>query len=495
MSTVDVSTRLGPVRGVSRGTTHQFLGLRYAEPPGRYLPCRPVRPWTSTYDATAMREQCHQRPGINIPTGRRFADGLGPLPDAPMSEDCLFLNIYVPAAPVSTARPVLVWVHGGGFWEGSANGFDGSVLCVTADAVVVIVSYRVGYLGVADLRGLGGDYAGSVNLWHQDQIAALQWVHDNIGDYGGDPGNVTVLGQSAGGTSTIALAASPRTQGLMHRAVALSPAFIASNNDQHGALAAVLGIEASAVPEWLLAATPEELVAVAHAGALPSPFVDGEVIPRNPHEALRNNAVPLICGFTPHEGQYLNVAMGFDGLSPDTIGLFASFVAHLSADAVPDDYLDRLLTVTPTDDPLVFADLVWTDLIRCSSVLAAEATARSGAAAWHYLFDVPGNLLGHPMESTHCVDIPFTFGLFEIPERARYLWVTDDEANRELAQRWMQMIGTFARTGSPGGSLGHWPRYDESSRHSLHVTSGHCTVLTDLDATHREKVWTRSVPL
>lgn len=494
---IELGTRLGAVRGTSDGEVSRFLGLRYAEPARRMLPPEPVQPWTGTYDATSMGAQAPQRRGIDTPGGPRAADCLGLFPPEPLSEDCLFLNVYLPTVPAERPRPVMVWVHGGGFWEGSPNIYDGGRLARAADAVVVIIGYRVGYLGVADARQLGGEYARSVNLWLQDQVMALRWVHDTIADFGGDPGNVTVMGQSAGGTSTIALAASAMTRGLLRRAMAFSPAFILPPMDQPEILSSFLEIPAAEVAQWLVAASVEDLLGLANAGATPMPFVDGEVIPADPHVAIasRVEAVPMVSGFAPHEGEYLNHAMQWDGLPESLISEVARGAARLmSPDADrPGDYLERLAAVYPSAGSLAFSDVVWTDLIRASSILAVEATARAGADSWHYTLDVPGELFGDPVGATHGLDVPFTFGMFDDPARADYLWLANDPPNRKLAQRWMSSLGSFVRDGSPGEALGEWPTYNLNDRPTLRIDREGSSVAFDVDAPFRTGVWTRSV--
>ena len=176
---VTISTRLGKVRGTQRARVHLFLGLRYGEPPRRFLSPVASGSWRGTFDATSSPNRALQ----HKTEGTLGAPILGE-----MSEDCLFLNI---ATPDNTGRlrPVLFWIHGGGFINGSGNELDGTVLAEQGDVVVVAVNYRLGSFGLLDLSSHGPEYKGSSSNSIRDLVLAMQWVRDNIEDYGGDPEN------------------------------------------------------------------------------------------------------------------------------------------------------------------------------------------------------------------------------------------------------------------------------------------------------------------
>ena len=207
----------GAVRGAAVSGVYQFLGLPYAAPPTGNLRWRPPRPpagWRGVRDATQFAPSCPQPK-----QGNPF------LPPGALSEDCLYLNIYTPTFRRTADRPVLVWIHGGGFTEDGARNYDGSKLAA-AGAVVVTINYRLGALGFLAHPALArhpGGPAGNYGL--MDQIAALDWVRSNIARFGGDPHNVTVAGQSAGGVSVLALLVSLRARGLFQRAIVESGAF------------------------------------------------------------------------------------------------------------------------------------------------------------------------------------------------------------------------------------------------------------------------------
>src|SRR5579871_262607 len=206
----------GLVRGASAAGVDSFLGIPYAAPPTgdlRWRPPRPAAGWTGVRDATAFGPSCPQAPSPFAPPG-------------PFSEDCLYLNVYAPASRGGFGgRPVLVWIHGGGLVQDAARDYDGTKLA--ADGVVVVtINYRLGALGFLAHPALAARPGGSAgNYGLMDQQAALRWVQRNIARFGGDPDNVTIAGQSAGGLSVLAQMVSPGARGLFQRAIVQSGAF------------------------------------------------------------------------------------------------------------------------------------------------------------------------------------------------------------------------------------------------------------------------------
>src|SRR5690348_11209570 len=208
-----VTTSDGAVRGAAAGTVNEFLGLPYAAPPTgnlRWRAPQPAAAWTGVRDATTFGPSCPQAPSPFAPPG-------------PFSEDCLYLNVYTPAARPGANRPVLVWIHGGGLVQDGARDYDGTKLA--ADGVVVVtINYRLGALGFLAHPALASHGAAG-NYGLMDQQAALRWVQRNIARFGGDPGNVTIAGQSAGGLSVLAQMVSPSARGLFQRAIVQSGTF------------------------------------------------------------------------------------------------------------------------------------------------------------------------------------------------------------------------------------------------------------------------------
>ena len=211
-------TKAGLVQGMRAQGIEIFLGLRYAAAPKgalRFSVPEEAPGWDGVVDATQHAHRAIQ--------GEPFCpELLGTMGPGTTSEDCLFLNVFTPHADAGR-RPVLVWIHGGGLISGSANDFDGANLAAAGDVVVVCINYRLGFFGFLDLSAYGDRFRGSASNGYRDQIAALIWVRNNIAAFGGDPDNVTIIGQSAGGGSVRALMAAPGADGLYHKAIVMSP--------------------------------------------------------------------------------------------------------------------------------------------------------------------------------------------------------------------------------------------------------------------------------
>lgn len=244
-----ITTRAGTLTGIEKSGTKTFYGIPYAAPPVgslRWQPPQKISAWSGERDATAPGNR-----SIQIPYMEALA-GMGAPGEE--SEDCLYLNIFAPDAD-NRPRPVMVWIHGGAYIQGSANEYDGGILAAENDVVIVAINYRLGIFGYMDLSPLGAEYEGSASLGFQDQIAALEWVRDNIADYGGDPENVTIFGESAGGGSVLALMGAPKAKGLFHKAIAFSPGDIIDGpQDNVAALSSNLDLEGEALLKhlWVL---------------------------------------------------------------------------------------------------------------------------------------------------------------------------------------------------------------------------------------------------
>ena len=292
------------------------------------------------YDATLPRHCAMQPPPLDFFNAHSQRVNAEPTYD----EDCLFLNIYTPAAD-GEARPVLLWIHGGSFTTGSGYEYDGRVLAVQGDAVVVTINYRLGLLGFLDLSEFGDDYQGSASNGIADQILALEWVRDNIADYGGDPGNVTVFGESAGAASVNGIMAAPRADALYHRAIAHSGSAATTPPPPMAAsIAAFLGIEFTELPTKLTGMSAKEIIEMQIAsgtgGAL---SVDGTVITRSTAEAIAergSRGVPYIAGSNANEGTLFTFVMPSDD---ETYAQFASAIGSMALDgADPTAYLAAL---------------------------------------------------------------------------------------------------------------------------------------------------------
>lgn len=498
-ATVERSTRLGRVRGIERLGVQTYRGLRYAEAVERFKPAvLSTTEWTGTYDATHYKAMASQSlvPALHT-------EIYGPIPDVPLSEDCLFLNVHVPTAPSLSPRPVIVFIHGGSFTAGGANFYDGTALALGADAVVICINYRLGVFAAFDLEWLGTDRDGGGQHWLGDQITALQWVRDNVADYGGDPMRVTIVGESAGAVSVGALCAAPSAEGLVHRAVACSPGAPTTDpsTDVVAAIAKKRRCSRREAVQYLLSASADDLMAIQKRGAAvtPTPVANTPLLPGRVEDLIRTRgakAVPLIAGYAPHEGLMLDLALKTGTGFPPPLSTIAchivarSIAKHAAKGRVNvRRYLRRLKKATGSMGfGGRFNDLVWTDGFRRAATDYAELTTQASGKGYLYVIDVPMRFCGRRIQSSHGIDLAFTFNVWDDPEHTVPEFAVHANASA-LATRWVRMLGHFARHGEPGGALGEWPAYESEGRSSLRVTCDGCQVQHDVESLFRRQVW------
>jgi para-nitrobenzyl esterase len=313
-----VTTTAGQVRGIEHGDGLRFAGIPFAAPPVgdlRWAPPAPVEPWDGVRDAKAFGATALQNPDM-------LTAFLGMVPE-PQDEDCLFLNVRTPASD-DARRPVMVWIHGGAFIFGSGSSplYDGTPIVDGGDVVLVTVNYRLGAFGFLELGWVDDEVAGSGNVGLMDQVAALEWVRDNIAAFGGDPGNVTIFGESAGAMSVTSLLAAESAKGLFHKAIAQSgaaQAIATPAQAESSARSVVEGLGVSTLAE-LRALTPEQILDVqgqlmiqaftnpeplleagVSAGLPFRPVSDGHFLPSSVLAAIRGGSaggVPVMTGTT-----------------------------------------------------------------------------------------------------------------------------------------------------------------------------------------------------
>ncbi|MFJ6795158.1 carboxylesterase/lipase family protein [Streptomyces sp. NPDC091268] len=468
----------GRLRGVIENGVAVFRAVPYALPPVGALRWRPARPhpgWSGTRDATTDGPSA---PQMWLEGGDPVLGGHG---SPPFDEDCLTLNVWAPAAPAAP-RPVLVWIHGGGFVSGSGSlpHYSGETFARDGDLVVVSANYRIGALGYLALE----DEEGGCNHWLTDQLAALRWVHENIAAFGGDPDAVTVAGQSGGAVSTAALAGHPRARGLIRRVILQSPPFGLDLPDPEGCrertrafreLAGAKAVEELRALPWpeLIGATGGLFARTARWGYWPTPFlpvIDGAAVPRHPEEALLHGDaadLDVMIGWTREEANF-----GF-ALDPGHASATREQVTDRIADtfgaaAAPEAYAAYERARPGARPADVLMDLITDELFRVPAVRLAERRAAFGRPVWAYQFDLPTPALDGRLGAAHCLELPFVFANFDQWSHAPFLAglapAVRDGLARTLHQAWI----AFVRTGDPNHpAMPRWDPYERGTRTTM----------------------------
>jgi para-nitrobenzyl esterase len=463
---VTVVSEGGPLVGRARGELREFLGIPYAAPPVgalRWRPPAPAAAWRTPRDATRPGHAC-----LQLADGKRDRDS---------DEDCLVLNVWAPRPAAGERLPVMVWIHGGAFvlGAGSDDLNDGAKLAARAHVIVVTFNYRLGALGFLAHRQLAREAgrAASPSYGLLDQRAALAWVQRNIAAFAGDPGNVTLFGESAGAWSTCAHLVAPGSRGLFARAIIQSGAcsnalyFSPPEAEAQGdALAAKLGC---AGDDAATLACLRGKSADAVAGALPmkrgfllppgvwwGPVVDGVELPRQPIDLLRAGdfaRVPLLVGANRDEGTVHTVS--FDSVTPAELSGFVAYVFGAAAVA-------PVLARYQGTPKAALTDVVTDGIFVCQARRIARAFTSAGVPAYLYHFTHPlDDPRVHDLGATHSVDLFFLFG-----NRSKGFGLTVRE--QPLGQTMMDAWGAFARHGDPSTPSLPWPRY--SSAGGEHMT-------------------------
>jgi para-nitrobenzyl esterase len=480
-----VETAAGRLRGTERKGIRLFRGIPYARAPVgrlRFRPPEPASPWRGVRDALRTGPAAPQPQPLQAFLRPILRGGAGA-----HAEDCLFLNVWTPGCD-EARRPVLVWLHGGAFVFGSGSTvlYSGRRLARRGDAVVVTVNYRLGALGFLHLADrLGSDELFASNLGLLDQIAALEWVRENIAAFGGDPGNVTLFGESAGAMSVGALLGSPRARPLFRRAILQSGAAQhVSSPERAGAVAEFFLHEAGLDPgraerlrrmpvEAILAAQQRAALRYGFAeGQLPwQPVVDGRLIPVPPLEALRRGAakdIPVLVGTNRDEWKLFTLAdraahrLDDAGLRWRLAHELRRFGAGERVERVIEAY--RQAPSRRGTTPFELFSAFQTDRIfRWPAIRLAEAQAESGARSFAYLFTWTPPLFAGRVGACHGLEVPFVFGTIRHPALRPLLGST--QSARGVARAMQEAWTSFARGGIPScHDLGAWPGYDRTRR-------------------------------
>jgi para-nitrobenzyl esterase len=486
-----VATRSGKVEGFERDGVQVFRGMPYAAPPvglRRWQP--PVREevWEGTRDATSFSAQCAQTEfGLTKIMGQQ---------QPPYSEDSLYLNVWTPGCD-DARRPVMVWIHGGAFvWgAGDTPWYDGTKFARHGDVVVVTINYRLNAFGFLHLADLFGDrFAGSGNAGILDQIAALEWVRECIGAFGGDPDRVTIFGESAGAASVSTLLGTPVARGLFGGAIPQSGAasWITTREEAAKIASSVvtkLGV-GSDVDALLAAPTDavlDALPAFREDGAASLPFqpvVDGTVLPQRPLEAIAaGNAagVRVLTGTNADEMTLFSVADPAVGALDDAGVRGRMQKAFGDAGAkVFESYRTRRPGMTP---PELWVRLATDGVFRIPAIRLLEAQLGHGPV-WSYFFTFASPVFGGVLRSTHALEIPF---VFDNLDRGGAEMLTGHGAERQaIADAMHRAWIAFARDGDPNhAGLPEWPQYDLAQRATMRFDT-ECELLVDPGRADRE---------
>jgi para-nitrobenzyl esterase len=478
-----VATADGSVRGKAVASADEFLGLPYAAPPVgalRWQPPRPPAPWHGVREATSYAPHCPQ-PSSSF--------GL-----ASTSEDCLYLNVFTPAGAHARDLPVMVWVHGGSLRTGESDDYDPAGL-VRQGVVVVTITYRIGALGfLADtaLASRPGGASGDYGL--MDQQAALRWVQRNIRGFGGNPGNVTLFGESAGGLSTLAQLASPGARGLFQRAIVESGTYDLTQQPLAVAEAAGQAFAAKAGCASNTAACLRSLpVSTILANQDPvgyTPDVDGAMLTQSIKTALAGgqfNHVPVIIG-TNHDEYRLFVAVIQLLGAPVTAANYQAMIAStLSVPAAAASAIAAQYPLSRYPSPPVALGAVATDAIFACHALTAEESVSRYVPTYAYEFNdenAPELFLppvGFPYGAAHASELQYVFDLTTVPHPASL-----SAAQQQLAAAMKQDWATMAKAGSPAAG---WPRFSRTSQQTLSLVPPRPQVETDFAAEHHCAFW------
>lgn len=454
-----VSTAAGKVRGISLGANQArvkaFKGIPYGastEGVSRFMPPAKPQPWTGVRDALELGPASPQVPTNLIPESMAQQ----PKGDYSGTEDCLHLNVWTPA--MGGKRPVMVWFHGGGYSAGSANWemYSGANLAAKQDVVVVTVNHRLNVFGYLYLADLGGEkFANSSNVGMLDTIAALQWVRENISAFGGDPGNVTIFGQSGGGGKVSTLMGMPAAKGLFHRAIAMSGSNVSGISRERAnqgaeAFLASLQLKKTQVDQLQKLSVAELLKAMrATRGLSLGPVVDGRSLPAGPFDPVASEFsanVPMMIGSTETEVTW-STTINLDPIDDTT--LHTRVKDSLKVD---DAAADQLIAVYkkgwPKADNLTVFLILSTDVsnFRVGTDTEAERKAMAGKApVYKYYFQWYSPVREGKLRSYHTLDIPFVFENVDITTSMN----GSGQDRYPLADKMSATWAAFARTGNP----------------------------------------------
>jgi para-nitrobenzyl esterase len=479
-----VKTRSGPVQGLVDNGVCAYKGIPYGAPPIgklRFMPPQPPQPWTDTYDASDFGAPAMQMAGgTSVVAPTDFSFQMHQVFTTPselkiMNEDCLYLNVWTPR-PDRKKRPVMVWIHGGGFAYGSGAQpiYQCDGLARHFDVVSISLNHRLnvfGYLNLAD--AFGQEYASSGTVGMQDLVLALRWVRDNIEAFGGDPDNVMIMGQSGGGAKVSCLMAMPSAKGLFHKAAIQSGPGLTVGRAGPAAAAAAKLLEAVGVkpgdraalegvpaPVLLAAATKQSQGGFGGPGG--GPILDGVAIPRDPFtpDAPAISAdVPILCGWAKDEMTIFTAGEPWFGTMTE-----ADLQGRMKPFGEPGQ---KLLAALRRAYPNYSPTYLWVQVmssrlgLQGSETLLERKAAQGRAPAYAYMVSWETPAGGGVFKSPHTIEIPFTLYSFDKVRE----YVGEGPQPKIMADQMAGAWVAFARTGKPDHpGIPHWPPFNTQTR-------------------------------
>lgn len=452
-------------------TIDEFLGIQYAHAK-RFQEPVDIEKYSEVVEAKSFGPQSPQVPG--------FMDEILNTKELPTSEDCLYLNIWKPSE-VKSPLPVLFWIHGGAYTNGTAatSWYHGANLAQMGEVILVSINYRLGPFG----------FLGKNNLGLLDQISALRWVNRNIESFGGDSANVTVFGESAGGSSVVALTASPLTNGLINKAWAMSPSLLqlrspAAADEAMCAFFDVAGINSiSELNTWttqqIVDATAKMFLNVENYISTFSPTRGGAGLPDNVDQTSGESNIPLVVGTNRDENRLWTV------LNPrpiDEVGAKEYFEKALSESA--ESAWNIYGQFTPNSSPAQMVSALQTDQnFRVPAWQLCDARSKMGAETWMYWFTWPTPIFDGVLGCCHALDLPFMFNNLDKPNVD--VFTGTSPARKKISAHFTTELLRFASSGRVS-----WPKYDVSERKTLRIDED-VEILTDPEPAIR-KLWNLS---
>ncbi|MEC3839905.1 carboxylesterase/lipase family protein [Bacillus amyloliquefaciens] len=459
MTELTVQTSFGALKGTAGHGVRTWKGIPYAKPPVgelRFKAPEPPAPWDGVKNADSFGPVCPQ------PADLLSMSFSGDVP--PQSEDCLYLNVFAPDSE-GGKRPVMVWIHGGAFFlgAGSEPTYDASALAADGDVIVVTLNYRLGPFGFLHLFSIDDTYPGNIGML--DQIAALRWVKDNISAFGGDPDNVTVFGESAGGMSIASLMAMPDAKGLFHKAILESGASQTMTADVAKEITTAFIQEAGtdqlqelSVNDILKTADKvRNTIDQSSFQLLFQPAIDPATLPAEPAKAIADRAaegIPMIIG-TNRDEAYLFFTPDTDIHSEKKQQEYLLYhLGENSAKQAADLYPHSL---TGQIDMM-------TDLIFWRPAVAFAQEQSQYGPVWMYRFDWHGETPPFH-KAVHALELPFVFGNFDSLKKTLKEPLSEDA--KQLSKLMQSAWIAFAKTGKPDTDQLHWPQYETGSRETI----------------------------